>query len=180
MEPSDENITLLLGMGFDDIAKVRQALEIAKNDLNEAVSILTGEGNQEMGSDLMGDVEMKDSQYRQSGGNMMPSLGEMGPLQNPKQLPPSYDEVIGPREDDMDANTENVNIPLDSIPNDFPVTHLYELEERIFTENWSIPYRKNESLGKCLLGATKLIMEGIVHRDKCIAFLYIFSQLIDW
>ena len=159
MEPSDENITLLLGMGFEDIGKVRQALEISKNDLNEAVSILTGEGNQDLGGDVMGDVEMKDSQYRQSRSDNLPTLDEIA-MQNQKQQPPSYDEVVSTR-DDMDANNENVDIPLDSIPDEFPVGNLYELEERIFTENWSIPYRKNESLGKCLLGATKLIMRGI-------------------
>ena len=164
MEPSDENITVLLGMGFDDIGKVRQALEISKNDLNEAVSVLTGEGNHDLSGDLMGDIEMKDTQYKQSGGDIMPSLTEIGPLQNQKQFPPSYDEIVGTRDDDMDPHSENVNIPLDSVPNDFPVTNLYELEERIFTENWSIPYRKNESLGKCLLGATKLIIEGMIDR----------------
>lgn len=41
--PSDEHITMLMGMGFSDIEFIRKALSIAKNDLNEAVAILTGE-----------------------------------------------------------------------------------------------------------------------------------------
>ena len=40
---SDEKITMLLSMGFSDIEYVRKALTLAKNDLNEAVAILTGE-----------------------------------------------------------------------------------------------------------------------------------------
>ena len=43
--PSDENITMLLSMGFGDIEYIQEALQIAKNDLNEAVAILTGEVN---------------------------------------------------------------------------------------------------------------------------------------
>lgn len=169
MEPSDENITLLLGMGFDDIGKVRQALRLAKNDLNEAVSILTGESNQDLGNDpdVVGDIEMKDSQYRQVVSDIMPSLVETGPIQNDKQLPPSYDEAVSTTEDDMDASSENVEISMDSIPDEFPVANLYELEDRIFKENWSIPYRKNESLGKCLLSATKMILKG-----TCVYHLY--------
>ena len=41
-------------------------------------------------------------------------------------------------------------------PLEFPVTNLYELEGRVFAEHWSIPYKKEESLGKCLLAATRL------------------------
>ena len=40
---SDENITMLMGMGFSDIEDIRKALRLAKNDINEAVAILTGE-----------------------------------------------------------------------------------------------------------------------------------------
>ena len=43
--PSDEHITMLLSMGFTDIEYIRKALQLAKNDLNEAVAILTGEVN---------------------------------------------------------------------------------------------------------------------------------------
>jgi len=43
---------------------------------------------------------------------------------------------------------------------EFPVPYLYELENRVFTESWSIPYKREESLGRCLLAATKLAQEG--------------------
>ena len=48
----------------------------------------------------------------------------------------------------------------DSAPFEFPVANLFELENRVFTESWSIPYKREESLGKCLLASTKLAEAG--------------------
>ena len=45
---------------------------------------------------------------------------------------------------------------------EFPTTNLYELQDRVFAESWSIPYKKDESLGKCLIAAAKLADEGTV------------------
>ena len=45
-------------------------------------------------------------------------------------------------------------------PLEFPVPNLIELENRVFTESWSIPYKKDESLGKCLSAATRLAEVG--------------------
>ena len=39
----DENLSMLLAMGFPDIGEAKRALRIAKNDINEAVAILTNE-----------------------------------------------------------------------------------------------------------------------------------------
>jgi len=39
----EENITTLLSMGFENIDDIRKALRLSKNDINEAVSILTNE-----------------------------------------------------------------------------------------------------------------------------------------
>ncbi|PIK60872.1 putative ubiquitin carboxyl-terminal hydrolase 24 [Apostichopus japonicus] len=44
--------------------------------------------------------------------------------------------------------------------NKFPVTNLYELQSRVFTDQWSIPYKKEESLGKCLIAAIKMAQNG--------------------
>ena len=43
---------------------------------------------------------------------------------------------------------------------EFPTGNLYELEGRVFTDQWSIPYKKEESLGKCLVAATRFASEG--------------------
>jgi len=50
---------------------------------------------------------------------------------------------------------------------EFPVPYLYELENRVFTESWSIPYKREESLGRCLLAAIKLAQEGF---ELCFAW----------
>lgn len=54
-----------------------------------------------------------------------------------------------------DENGENGGTEEEN-PLEFPVTNLYELEGRVFAEHWSIPYKKEESLGKCLIAATRL------------------------
>lgn len=46
------------------------------------------------------------------------------------------------------------------VSKEFPQGNLYELEGRVFTDQWSIPYKKEESLGKCLVAATRLASEG--------------------
>lgn len=58
MDNNDENITLLLSMGFPHIEEIKRALRIAKNDLSEAVAILTND--QPMGpyDPLANDIEM--------------------------------------------------------------------------------------------------------------------------
>lgn len=45
---------------------------------------------------------------------------------------------------------------------EFPVTNLYELEGRVFTEMWNIPYKREESLGRCLIAATRLAEAGMI------------------
>lgn len=52
------------------------------------------------------------------------------------------------------------NLQEESTDTGFPVTNFYELERRVFQDNWSIPYKREESLGKCLLAATRLVKEG--------------------
>ena len=126
----DENISTLLAMGFPDILEIKRALRLAKNDLNEAVAILTNE--QPLSSygtmtDLSLDVDMK---YPSGTG----------------------DDII------VDGTNDNSM--------EFPVTNLYELDTRVFQDNWSIPYKREESLGKCLIAATRLAGEGLLEQDE--------------
>jgi len=130
MDGDDENINTLLCMGFPEVAEIKRALRLAKNDLNEAVAILTNE--QPLSSygtvdDLSLDVDMK---YQ--AGQSTEATGE------------------GSAEGSME----------------FPVTNLYELDSRVFQDNWSIPYKRDESLGKCLVAATKLATEGLLEQDE--------------
>ena len=50
----DENISMLLAMGFPDISEIKRALRAAKNDINEAVAILTNE------QPISNEIDMQD------------------------------------------------------------------------------------------------------------------------
>uniref|UniRef100_A0A8C3LWG7 Ubiquitin specific peptidase 24 n=1 Tax=Chrysolophus pictus TaxID=9089 RepID=A0A8C3LWG7_CHRPC len=49
---------------------------------------------------------------------------------------------------------------------EFPTTNLYELESRVLTDHWSIPYKREESLGKCLIASTYLARLGLSDSDE--------------
>ncbi len=59
-----------------------------------------------------------------------------------------------PLEDSSQTQT-NVNRNIE-----FPLTHYYELEGRVHTDQWSIPYKKEESLGVCMLSTIEMMREG--------------------
>ena len=78
----------------------------------------------------------------------------------------SSSSLLGPLPDpsgDKDVEMGGGKKGEDKEDNGFPMTNLYELEQRVFQDNWSIPYKKDESLGKCLVAAAKLAEEG---KDK--------------
>lgn len=63
MDVEDENISTLMAMGFPDIVEIKRALRLSKNDLNEAVAILTNDQSvTPYGpvADLNIDVDMKE------------------------------------------------------------------------------------------------------------------------
>eukprot|EP00095_Tigriopus_kingsejongensis_P003305 maker-scaffold355_size198070-snap-gene-0.39 protein:Tk03305 transcript:maker-scaffold355_size198070-snap-gene-0.39-mRNA-1 annotation:"ubiquitin carboxyl-terminal hydrolase 24 isoform x8" len=131
MEPdvdSDENLSTLLAMGFPDLDEIQRALRIAKNDLNEAVAILTHESS--------------------GSGKRDPDFG-----------PGANSAPGGP--DAMEPDERG-----------FPVGHLYELENRVFQLEWSIPYKREESLGRCLAAATQLARQGLMDtHEPCSRFV---------
>ena len=51
----DENLSMLLAMGFPDIGEIRRSLRMAKNDINEAVAILTNDHQP-----LSNEIDMQD------------------------------------------------------------------------------------------------------------------------
>ncbi|XP_043941443.1 ubiquitin carboxyl-terminal hydrolase 24 [Protopterus annectens] len=151
MESEEEqHMTTLLCMGFSDPSAIRRALRLAKNDINEAVALLTNErpgleyGFESLDSGL-GHRGDGDSSSIRSGGGIDP--------------PPAYHEVV-----DSERSDENGNCPGGNI--EFPTTNLYELESRVFTDHWSIPYKREESLGKCLIASTCLARLGLADADE--------------
>lgn len=51
---------------------------------------------------------------------------------------------------------ENMDIFLE-----FLIINLYELEDRVFVDNWLIFYKREELLGKCLLSVVRFVQEGL-------------------
>lgn len=156
MEVEEEHVHTLLSMGFPE-SEIRRALRRAKNDLNEAVAYLTNDQTLPSDWEEVDDVEMKDIHSRPSQTMYSPSP------------PPSYDDVHAMEK--TDENGENGGTEEEN-PLEFPVTNLYELEGRVFAEHWSIPYKKEESLGKCLIAATRLAEANLTENDEhCRRFL---------
>lgn len=96
--------------------------------------------------------------------------------------PPRYEDIVDDNQQDLDSTTpppplrdhhddklptptpqemgvtEGGDITSSSI--EFPLTHYYELEGRVHTEQWSIPYKREESLAICMVATTRMILEG--------------------
>lgn len=98
MELDQEALESLLHMGFCDITENKRALNEARNDLSEAVAILTHE-KQDLSYDVPTLSEMKEMNTRGlgKGGNEYMDLPN-SPVKQPHDLPPSYDEVMEPVE----------------------------------------------------------------------------------
>lgn len=77
---SDENVQMILAMGFPSESEVRRALRLAKNDPSDAVAILTNEPHSSYDAVEEMDVDLKEG--------TITSSRTYGP-----QLPPAYEEV---------------------------------------------------------------------------------------
>ncbi|KAL7985042.1 hypothetical protein Chor_003612 [Crotalus horridus] len=173
MESEEEqHTTTLLCMGFPDAAAIRRALRLAKNDINEAVALLTNERPglhyEPMDSSGGGGGETSgQGGPQQSGGSRGGGDGDSsggvngggGSGTSGFDPPPAYHEVV-----ENEKNDENGNCSGESI--EFPTTNLYELESRVLTDHWSIPYKREESLGKCLIASTYLVRLGLSDSDE--------------
>ena len=86
MEGNEDHVQTLLSMGFGEVES-RRALRLGKNDLNEAVAILTNEHPTQSYDALEDiDVEMKDVQGKHGSSNYSPYYGPAPP--------PSYEEIM--------------------------------------------------------------------------------------
>lgn len=105
-QDEDENISTLLAMGFSDLDEVKRALRIAKNDISEAVTILTqGVPSGPMPMIMDG-----------------PGGGGSGDMSMP---PPAAHQAGAGTGAGADAG------PIES-PSGFPIREFYELEQRVF------------------------------------------------
>lgn len=160
--PDAEHMETLKQMGFDE-ERSRQALIGSKNDLNEAIALLTDSEESETISSK--DVEHMNTKTlhgsddnRGSPPALLPEKDmESHDVQNIR--PPTYEEAVTGSEVSP-SNAASSTSAGEGGLQEFPLTNLYELEGRVFTESWSIPFKRNESLGKCLLASVNLAKHG--------------------
>ncbi|XP_059140581.1 ubiquitin carboxyl-terminal hydrolase 24-like isoform X2 [Physella acuta] len=155
---SDENVQMILAMGFPSESEVRRALRLAKNDPSDAVAILTNEPHSSYDAVEEMDVDLKEG--------TITSSRTYGP-----QLPPAYEEVCHETGQVTNINKAGLTMGeagcMDEASNmEFPVTNLFELESRVFTDMWNIPFKREESLGKCLIASTRLMEAGLADSDE--------------
>lgn len=142
----DTNEQLLKAMGFTDELEIRQALSIANNDINEAVAILTNE-----------------------------KLPKITTLNNNTSNSLNNDTDIDMTDaDNMNSSqaSKDKDTSINENPLIFPIDCLLQLENNVFTDNWSIPYRKDEWLGRILTSTIALLKEDLADSEpNCKRFL---------
>ncbi|CAF1420031.1 unnamed protein product, partial [Adineta steineri] len=153
MEATMDN---LIAMGFSDRELNLKALSKAGNDINEAITFLT---NPTCFND---DVIIPKE-----------STTFIGPLtkeqvdqqqQQPQQQMVSSDNNSSVLSDDLSMNNSN----------SFTTSAFLDLETKVYGDNWSIPYKRDEVLGRCLLSAVKLALAGTADQDEhCKKFMEI-------
>ena len=101
------------------------------------------------------------------------------PPEQSDSAPPRYEDIVTdnqgifpdeggppPITDDAGRDKESTPTPHETMEArqvasiEFPLTHYYELEGRVHTEQWSVPFKRNESLAICIVSSIKMIREG--------------------
>ena len=151
---SDTNEQLLKAMGFCDEAEIRQALQVSNNDINEAVAILTNE---------------KLPKITTLNNNSMNSTTNSN-NDNNNDIEMVQGSPISPKDKDESLFENPLNFPYDC---------LLSLENNVFTDNWSIPYKKDEWLGRILVSTIALLKEDLVDSEpSCKRFLeYVMPEV---
>ena len=102
-----------------------------------------------------GDEEVEDSHSLQF---QVSREEELPP--RPEGLPPRYEDIVTGDQETEDPQQEMVHPAPQGSSIEFPLTHFYELESRVHTDQWSIPYKREESLAICMIATTIMIREG--------------------
>ncbi|CAF0886485.1 unnamed protein product [Rotaria sordida] len=160
----EDHIQSLISMGFLDRDLNRRALIKAHNDISEAVTMLTS--SVYYNDDILIPTEAMVSTF-------------IGPLTE-EQLERQQQQTVPSNNNNNNNNNNNSNgshsVSSDEYSinnfNSFTTNAFLDLETKVYGDNWSIPYKREEALGQCLLSATKLALAGIADQDKnCVKFM---------
>ena len=123
------------------------------------------------------DEEVEFHQGQQEGGDE--DVSDFPPVvQPPDCSPPRYEDIVadnqGSSPEEVPSLTDEAGHDKEPTPTphepvearqvasiEFPLTHFYELEGRVHTEQWSVPFKRNESLAICMVSSIKMIREGV-------------------
>ena len=154
---TENAVAQIMGMGFSDETKVRKALSRAHNNVSDAISLLTGGSTQPPD-----DVEMDDVKLYGEEGSPRKRRGtdDNCNRENWDESLPPYDGTQTGSAGEGSKKPARESRLGQSSDIEFPLTNLYELEERLNAESWSVPLKNEESLGKCLFAAIRLANEG--------------------
>ncbi|CAF4112559.1 unnamed protein product [Rotaria sp. Silwood2] len=155
----EDHIQSLISMGFIDRDLNRKALIKANNDISEAVTILTS-------SDYYNDDILIPTE------TMASTI--IGPLTK-EQLEQQQQQTV-PSNNNNNSNGSHHSVTSDEYSinnfNSFTTDAFFDLETKVYGDNWSIPYKREEALGQCLLSATQLALAGTADQDKnCVKFM---------
>lgn len=159
----NSNLELLRAMGFSDEDEIRQALTISKNDINEAVAILTNEKLPRIST--LGSSTSKPSVDTTSTTTPNPSGNEVVMNSDSNSDSPSSSGDLNNNNNNNNNGSKDSNETFKSTsdslnPLVFPYDCLVSLENSVFTDNWSIPYKKDEWLDRLLTSTIAHIKEG--------------------
>ncbi|CAF2060526.1 unnamed protein product, partial [Rotaria magnacalcarata] len=74
---------------------------------------------------------------------------------------------------DKTSNTSSNELPMET-SNSFTTSAFLDLENSVYRDKWSIPIKREQNLGRCLLSATRLAVDGIADQDEhCKKFMEI-------
>ncbi|CAF4491738.1 unnamed protein product, partial [Rotaria socialis] len=149
----EENMGILENMGFIDRELNRQALTQAENDIVEAITFLTGP--------IFFNDDFVTSNEQRPTSIFTGSLTE-------DQIEQQQNITL-----DKTSNTSSNELPMETSAS-FTTSAFLDLENSVYRDKWSIPIKREENLGRCLLSATRLAVDGIADQDEhCKKFMEI-------
>ncbi|CAF0908766.1 unnamed protein product [Adineta steineri] len=145
-------------MGFIDRDLNRRILTKANNDIGEAITILTTTNY--FNDDVQIPVETTTSTF-------------IGPLSKEQLEQQQQQQQAVPSNENTNGSHSVISTELTINSFDSFTTNAFlDLETKVYGDSWSIPYKREEALGQCLLSATKLALTGTADQDKhCLKFM---------
>ena len=182
----EQKVSILESMGFGDVARIRRSLADANNDINEAVALLTNEKQ----APLAPPPPPPPPPHTLRSHQALPNP----PLANTNtnnfgddviMLPVDVQPSSSSSSSSSSASSSTSASASSSAVATFPYDQLLELEANVFTDNWSIPYKRDELLDRLLHACMRCLRAQTAHTDEaCKRFVErvlpdVYRKLLD-